>query len=399
MNKEIFPIKGFELSALKANIKYADKYDLVLMNWSPDASVAGVYTQNQFCAAPVRIALENHKKKPLCAIINTGYANAGTGQQGFENAKAICSAISKELSLDANQVLPYSTGVIGEQMPLGTILSALPKLKSGLNLKRWEKCAEGIMTTDTKTKISSKKFEYQGKDFHITGISKGAGMIKPNMATMLAFIATNINIEESLLKKLLKKVNEKSFNRITVDGDTSTNDSFLLVATGEAGNKKIEDENSELARLFEKELMSISIELAQKIVRDGEGATKFVSLITDSAKDSKEALSVNYTIAHSPLVKTALFASDPNWGRILACVGRAGVENLEISKVNIWLDDLLIVKNGAVNPEYTEAEGAKVMKQGEITIRTELNRGNVSETVWTTDLSYDYVKINAEYRT
>lgn len=392
----MLPISGFRLGTASAGIKTVGRKDLVLMEIAEQSSVAGIFTQNAFCAAPVVIAKRHlQSTTPRYLITNTGNANAGTGDQGLADAITCCQQIASHMHSDTEQVLPFSTGVIGEPLPMQKILDAFPEVIENLTEEGWEEAANGILTTDTRPKGASKKFAIGKKEVTITGIAKGSGMIKPNMATMLSYIATDAVVDNELLYRALRLANEKSFNRITVDSDTSTNDSVLLVATG-AGGVEINEDNFEL---FLAQLTDIFISLAQAIIRDGEGAKKFVSVRIESADDAQEALAVAYTVAESPLVKTALTASDANWGRILAAVGRAGLNNFDINKVQISLNSIPIVMQGARAPSYTEEQGQKAMQSEDIEILIQLNRGDASETVWTTDLSYEYVQINAEYRT
>lgn len=394
----LHPVKGFRLGIASAGIKTPGRKDLVLMELAEGSSVAGVFTRNAFCAAPVRICKEHlGRADARYLLVNTGNANAGTGEQGMRDAMRCCEAVAENCQVAVEAVLPFSTGVIGEPLPVDKILAALDAARADLSEDNWEAAAEGIMTTDTRPKAASEQFEYQGKTVTLTGISKGSGMIMPNMATMLGYVATDAEIPQPLLQQWLGRETERSFNRITVDGDTSTNDSCMLVATGASG-VLIDGTDPELARLFEAALERVMLALAQAIVRDGEGATKFVEVRVDAAASTREALDVAYTIAHSPLVKTALFASDPNWGRILACVGRAGVENLDLDALQIYLNDVCIVEQGGRAASYTEEAGQAVMDGEEILIRVVLNRGEVTERIWTTDLSHDYVSINADYR-
>jgi len=394
----LHPVKGFRLGIASAGIKKPGRKDLVLMELAEGSSVAGVFTRNAFCAAPVRICKEHlNRADARYLLVNTGNANAGTGEQGMQDALRCCEAVAETCQVAVETVLPFSTGVIGEPLPVEKILAALDAAKANLSGDNWEAAAEGIMTTDTRPKAASEQFEYQGKTVTLTGISKGSGMIMPNMATMLGYVATDAEIPQPLLQQWLSRETERSFNRITVDGDTSTNDACMLVATGASG-VLIDGTDPELAELFTAALERVMLDLAQAIVRDGEGATKFVEVRVDAAASTREALDVAYTIAHSPLVKTALFASDPNWGRILACVGRAGVENLDLDALQIYLNDVCIVEQGGRAASYTEEAGQAVMDGEEILIRVVLNRGEVTERVWTTDLSHDYVSINADYR-
>lgn len=394
-------VKGLRLSAIEAGIRYPNRKDLVLFECAEGSSVAGVFTQNAFCAAPVHIAKEHlaarTSDQKSYFIINTGNANAGTGKQGFDDANLCCQALSELVGVDRVQVLPFSTGVIGEKLPSQVIVNALPNALNALSGDQWINAASGIMTTDTRPKAATRTIQYGSEEVVISGISKGAGMIKPNMATMLCFIATDANIPQALLQSLSSELADKSFNRITIDGDTSTNDACMCVATGASMSQPMSEGDEDFSR-FKNALEEVYIELAHAIVRDGEGATKFVTIAVDSAKSSEEALAVAYTVAHSPLVKTALFASDPNWGRILAALGRAGVKDLDLDSVRIYLGEFLLVEDGGRASSYTEEQGQSVMNQEEIEIRIELHRGEVSETVWTTDLSKEYVAINADYR-
>ena len=393
-------IDGVRLNAISVGIKQNDSLDLVLFELPESATVAGVFTQNAFCAAPVTLCKEHLQKttNTRYLLINSGNANACTGEPGMLAAKNSCSSLAENSGVDVEQILPFSTGVIGDLLPVEKIQHAIPELTKGLSEGHWDLAALGIMTTDTCPKGASRTLSINGETIVVNGIAKGAGMIKPNMATMLAYVVTNADIEENLLQEILKEAVDSSFNRITIDGDTSTNDSAILVA---AGNSQLTLNNSDA--IFYKEIKQaitdVFVELAQAIVRDGEGATKFVSVVVEEGVDANECLAVAYAIAHSPLVKTALFASDPNWGRIVAAIGYAGIENLDVKKISVFLDQVKIVEAGGRAPDYREENGQKVMDQEEITIRVCLGRGGYSETVWTTDLSHDYVTINAEYRT
>jgi glutamate N-acetyltransferase/amino-acid N-acetyltransferase len=390
------PVAGFQLGTTCAGIKVGGRKDLVLMQVAEGSTAAAVFTQNKFCAAPVTIAKQHlGQTSPSYLLVNTGNANAGTGEQGIADSLSCCQAVADATGVDLQQILPFSTGVIGEPLPVDTICSAVTAAKQNLSVDGWQDAAEGILTTDTRPKGASIQFDINGSPVTISGICKGSGMIKPNMATMLGFVATDASIDEELLHAALRKANGKSFNRITVDGDTSTNDAVMLVATGSSG-VQIDEANFEL---FLEKLAAIFTELAQSIIRDGEGANKFVTVTVDSAENIQEALAVAYAVAESPLVKTALTASDPNWGRILAAVGRADVSDLDVSKIQISLNSVLIAENGGRAPSYTEAQGQQAMQAEDIEILIQLNRGQVSETLWTTDLSYEYVRINAEYRT
>lgn len=400
---EIFPemtaIAGVRIGTTCAGIKKTDRKDLVLFELSEQCRTAAVFTRNAFCAAPVTVAKQHlAETAPRFLLVNTGNANAGTGDQGMSDALACCQGVAENTGTLSPQILPFSTGVIGEQLPVHTIIDAIPAAYDALTENGWADAAEGIMTTDTRPKGASVSFDYQGASIHVTGVSKGSGMICPNMATMLAFVATNADVPQPLLQQIVSDAAEKSFNRITVDGDTSTNDACVLIASGTSAAPTISEQNAELYQSFVGAVTTIFKNLAHAIIRDGEGATKFVTVRVDSAQSDAEALLVAYAIAHSPLIKTALFASDPNWGRILAAVGRAGVAELDVGRINIYLDDVCIVDSGGAAASYTEEQGQAIMNQEDILIRVELNRGTVSETVWTTDLSHDYVSINADYR-
>lgn len=393
------PVSGFRLGTASAGIKTPGRKDLVVMELSETSTLAALFTKNAFCAAPVTLAKQHLQSGvPRYLLVNTGNANAGTGEIGIADAKRSCQVLGDLQSVPANLVLPFSTGVIGETLPMETLLSGIPLAVAALDEKGWTDAAEGILTTDTRPKGSSVQFTLDGNSdtqITITGISKGSGMIKPNMATMLSFVATDAEIDGELLHRALQLVTDKSFNRITVDSDTSTNDAVVLAATGASG-VMVDESNFEQ---FVANLEKVFIELAQLIIRDGEGAGKFVSVVVDSAADSAEAVKVAYCIAESPLVKTALAASDANWGRILAAVGRAGVEELDVSQVSISLNGVSIVEQGGRAASYTEEAGEQAMAAEDITIKVSLNRGTAIETVWTTDLTYEYIRINAEYRT
>ncbi|MGB1906014.1 MAG: bifunctional glutamate N-acetyltransferase/amino-acid acetyltransferase ArgJ [Spongiibacter sp.] len=391
-------VPGVRIGIASAGIKKPGRKDVVVFELAEGSTAAGVFTQNAFCAAPVTVAKNHIQAAPSrYLLVNTGNANAGTGEQGLANAHRCCAALAELTSLKSEQILPFSTGVIGEPLPVEKIVAALPDALSDMSEDNWAAAAIGIMTTDTRPKACSRQLEWQGKTITITGISKGAGMIKPNMATMLGYVACDAAIPRTLLQAMVTRSAEASFNRITVDGDTSTNDACMLVASGASG-VALSDDTPELNAALQAVFDEVFLVLAHAIVRDGEGATKFVAVEVGGAASQSEALKVAYTVAESPLVKTALFASDPNWGRILAAIGRAGVEKLDVSGVSVHLDEVLIAENGGRARSYTEAAGAAVMKQDEITIRINLGRGEQRETVWTTDFSYDYVKINAEYR-
>lgn len=393
----LHPVKGISMAAVSAGIKKPGRLDCVVFSLGDEATVAGVFTTNAFCAAPVTVC-KNHlaQAAPRYFVINTGNANAGTGKQGIDNALQVCLEVAELKQLPVAAILPFSTGVIGEQLPVTKIIDAIPHALDNLVEDNWLECARGIMTTDTRPKAASVRVDIGGKPVTITGIAKGAGMIKPNMATMLGYVATDAKVDQALLQQWMSAATEQSFNRITVDGDTSTNDSCVLVATGASG-AEVPASGAE-SEAFVAALNRVMLQLAQLIVRDGEGATKFVEVRVAKAASVQEALDVAYTIAHSPLTKTALFASDPNWGRILACVGRAGVENLDLEGLQIYLDQTCIVENGGRALSYTEEQGQAVMNKEDILIHVVLNRGDVTESVWTTDLSKEYVAINADYR-
>ena len=392
------PVKGIKLGTCNAGIKQTVRDDILVIEMAETGSCAAVFTQNAFCAAPVLIARENLAQEPRWLLINSGNANAGTGKQGLQDAFASCAALAGEVDGIAQQVLPFSTGVIGEPLPVAKLTSALPSAVANLSEANWDKAARAIMTTDTFAKGASLVVEIAGHPVTITGISKGAGMIQPNMATMLGFIATDAIIDQALLQDCLSNAAELSFNRITVDGDTSTNDACVLLASGCSDAPEILADTPEY-NSFAAAVTRICKRLAELIIRDGEGATKLIKIIVEQAQNSAEAVQVAKTIAHSPLVKTAFFASDPNWGRILAAVGRAGVTDMALDKIAIYLGTVCIVENGSRSPDYTEQDGQRVMDQAEITVTVRLGRGEACEQVLTCDFSYDYVRINAEYRT
>lgn len=397
---DLLAIDGVRLGVACAGIKKADHPDLVLIELDHNTVTSAVYTQNAFCAAPVIVAKQHQiDAKPQYLLINSGNANAGTGDAGLEAAQSCCEAIAEIANVHSNTVLPFSTGVIGEPLPVAKIQQALPTAYNRLSTDNWFDAAHAIMTTDTVAKAVSKQLEINGVMITVTGMAKGSGMIRPDMATMLAYIATDATVEQAVLDKMLTQAVAQSFNRITVDGDTSTNDACLLMATGNAANPMITEFESDEAQTLYRVIAAITQQLAHAIIRDGEGATKFVAIHVKQGQDEAECRHVAYTIAHSPLVKTALFASDPNWGRILAAVGRTGIDNFELSKVAIYLDDICIVVSGQPAESYTEEKGQQVMNKEDINITVELGRGQAEETVWTCDFSYDYVKINAEYRT
>lgn len=391
-------VKGVKIGVTEAHVRYPNRRDLVIFEFVEGTNVAGVFTQNAFCAAPVHVSKKNLQTGDIrYLIINTGNANAGTGKTGMENALKMCNAIAEASHVQPNQVLPFSTGVIGEQLPIERIVDAVPKALLAKE-DAWGDAAKGIMTTDTTPKGASETFELDGISYVMTGISKGAGMIRPNMATMLSFVVTDAPIHQNLVNKLLKESADQSFNRITIDGDTSTNDSCIFAATGQAGGKTIEHEQDPRYLVLKEVLFRVMKRLAQLIVRDGEGATKFITVKVEGGANTDECCNVAYSIAQSPLVKTALFASDPNWGRILCAIGYANVENLNVENVQVWLDEVQICQDGGLASTYTEEAGIEAMSKTEITIRVDLGRGEATDTVYTCDLSYDYVKINADYR-
>lgn len=395
----LHPVPGFELGIASAGIKRPGRKDVVVMRCAEGSTVAGVFTLNAFCAAPVILAKKRVQGGVRYLLTNTGNANAGTGEPGLANATRTCAALAKLTGVDEAAVLPFSTGVIGEPLPVEKIEGALQAALDDLDENHWAEAATGIMTTDTLPKGASRQFQHDGVTVTVTGISKGAGMIRPNMATMLGYIATDAKVARSVLQDLVRDAANKSFNRITIDGDTSTNDCCMLIATGQAKLPEISEASGELFAKLKQAVLEVFMEVAQAIVRDGEGATKFVTVQVNGGGTHQECLDVAYAVAHSPLIKTALFASDPNWGRILAAVGYAGVAQLDVSKIDVFLGEVCIASKGCRAASYTEEQGAAVMAREEITIRIELGRGACSETIWTTDLSHEYVKINAEYRT
>ncbi len=393
------PIQGVALGIAEAGVRKANRKDLLVMTLPEGAQVAGVFTQNRFCAAPVTLCREFLASgAPIRAlVVNTGNANAGTGEDGMTRAFEVCAALAQELQCQPEQVLPFSTGVIMEPLPVERIVAGLPAALADLRETHWEKAAEAIMTTDIVAKGLSRQFEINGKSVTVTGIAKGSGMIHPNMATMLGYVATDAAVPAALLQSMLREISNVSFNRVTVDGDTSTNDSFVLIAAGTSGVSIDSAEAEGYAALYAA-VREVAVFLAQALARDGEGATKFVTIEVSGGRDAGECLKVGKAIAHSPLIKTALFASDPNLGRLLAAIGYAGIADLDVNTVRLWLGSVLVAENGGRYPAYVEAEAAAVMKEAEITIHVDLGRGQATETVWTCDFSYDYVKINAEYR-
>jgi glutamate N-acetyltransferase/amino-acid N-acetyltransferase len=398
--EDLHPVDGVELGWAEAGIRKANRKDLLVIGIAPGASVAGVFTQNRFCAAPVLVGREHLADggEIRALVINTGNANAGTGGRGLQHARQTCEALSKLLGCAANQVLPFSTGVIMEPLPIDRLLAGLPRAVARLAPDHWLAAAESIMTTDTVAKAASLRFDLAGKPVSITGIAKGAGMIRPDMATMLGFVATDVGVAPGIWTPVVRQVADASFNRITVDGDTSTNDSFVMIATGRAAAPRIEDDRDPRLPMLVAKLTNVARQLAQAIVRDGEGATKFIEIEVQQARSEAEAARVAYSIAHSPLVKTAFFASDPNLGRILAAVGKAGVDDLNVSRVQLWLGDVWVARDGSRHPDYREEDGQRVMNANEIVVRVALGRGESHTTVWTCDFSHDYVSINADYR-
>ncbi len=398
---DLLPVKGVKLGIAESGIRKSGRKDLLLMSLAEGARVSGVFTQNRFCAAPVQVAKEHlaSGKAPRALLVNTGNANAGTGKTGIAGARASCEEAARLIGCDPRQVLPFSTGVIMEPLPVERIVAGLPACVADLREDNWARAAEAIMTTDTVPKARSRRAQIGASKATVTGIAKGAGMIRPDMATLLAFVATDARVAQGALEHLLADAAVHSFNRISVDGDTSTNDSFVLTATGAAGGSMIDNPGHPGFAALREAVLEVSQGLAQAIVRDGEGATKFITVRVEKGEDEAECASVAYSIAHSPLVKTAFFASDPNLGRLLAAIGNARVRDLEVGRVELYLDEVLVSKDGGRAPTYLEEDGKRVMAKSEITVRVVLNRGPAATTVWTCDLSHDYVTINAEYRT
>jgi len=400
---DLKPVAGIDIGFAEAGIKKPNRKDVLVMRLADGATVSGVFTLNRFCAAPVQIAKANLAAvqaggKPIRAlVVNTGNANAGTGEAGLALAQQVCADLAGLLGCEAQQILPFSTGVILEPLPVAKIVAGLPAAVAGLTLDNWYNAAEAIMTTDTQPKAASRTVDIAGHKVTLTGISKGAGMIKPNMATMLGYLAFDAKVAQPVLDVLVRHAADQSFNCISIDGDTSTNDSFMLIATG-AGTLEVTSVDSPEYQALAAAVTELSVFLAQAIVRDGEGATKFMTITVEDGGSVAECRKIAYSIAHSPLVKTAFFASDPNLGRILAAIGYAGVDDLDVSKINLYLDDVWVAKDGGRNPDYKEEDGQRVMKQSEITVRVKLARGNAAATVYTCDLSHDYVSINADYR-
>ena len=398
--KDLFAVAGVRVGVTMAGVRKPNKRDLVVFALDEHSSVAGVFTTNRFCAAPVQLCREHlgHEGNIRALLINTGNANAGTGEDGLARARRSCASLAALMQLRAAQVLPFSTGVIMETLPVERIEAGLPAALAALRSDGWLEAAHGIMTTDTLPKAASRQLQIGGRTVTVTGIAKGAGMIRPNMATMLGFVATDAVVAPHLMQALVNEAADASFNRISIDGDTSTNDSFIVMATHRAGHDPITDLDSPEGRRLRAVLSEVSRQLAQAIVRDGEGATKFITIDIESGRSIAECRKVAYAIAHSPLVKTAFFASDPNLGRILAAVGYAGINDLDQNLIEMHLDNVHVVRHGGRHPNYQEADGQRVMKQSEITIRVALGRGSANAQVWTCDLSHDYVSINADYR-
>ena len=401
----LLPVAGVRLGIASAGIKKPGRRDITLIELAPGSRVAGVFTQNRFCAAPVTLCklhlgqVDQGGGGIRALVINTGNANAGTGEEGLARARRTCEAVAAIMGVNAGQVLPFSTGVILEPLPVDKILPALPAAQADLAADHWHDAAHAIMTTDIVAKGASRRAQIGRRAVTVTGIAKGSGMIHPNMATMLGYVATDAAIAPALMQQLVKDVADVSFNCVTVDGDTSTNDSFILIATGQAGNAEVTDAAGADYAALKAALTEVAIELAQAMARDGEGATKFMTIAVEGGRDRAECKQIAYAIARSPLVKTAFFASDPNLGRILAAIGYAGVMDLDVNALKVWLGDVLVAENGGRAASYTEVQGAAVMKEAEISVRVALGRGDAHATVWTCDFSYDYVKINAEYRT
>lgn len=400
MTVDLYPIPGVRLAATSAGIKQGRQLDAVLIEIDSGAQVVGVFTRNAFCAAPVQVAKTHLAQQlPRYFLINAGYANAGMGQQGIDDANACCQALAKLMDCKAQAILPFSTGVIGERLPVDKIIAHLPKAVAHLREDGWAMAAQGIMTTDTRPKGISQRIVWRGQTLTITGIAKGSGMIKPNMATMLAYLATDAPVSQPVLQQILGQAVQQSFNRMTVDGDTSTNDACMLVATGKAGVESVDSVEHPLYKILLEAIISVCRSLAQQIVRDGEGATKFVTITVVNGHSEQACLQVASTVAESPLVKTALFASDPNWGRILAAIGRSGIDDLLIDQVSITINDVLVAEGGCRANSYCEEQGIAAMAEDEVVIVIDLHHGTQQASVWTCDLSEEYVRINAEYRT
>ena len=398
--EDLLRVKGVELGVAEAGVRKAGRKDLLVMRLADGAKVAGVFTQNRFCAAPV-ILCKDHVaigQQVRALLVNTGNANAGTGADGLERARRTCAELAGLLGCERAQILPFSTGVIMEPLPVERIVAALPRALADCRENNWARAAEAIMTTDTVPKACSRQLSLGGKPVTVTGMAKGAGMMHPDMATMLAYVATDAAVDQAALQKMLASAAARSFNRITVDGDTSTNDSFMLIATGAAGTQTITGESHPDYAALARTVAEVAVWLAQAIIRDGEGATKFITVQVEGGGSEAECSKVAFAIAHSPLVKTAFFASDPNLGRLLCAIGYAGISDLDVNRVRLHLGDVSVAKDGGLDPAYREEDGQRVMKQSEITVRVDLGRGSARTTVWTCDLSHDYVSINADYR-
>lgn len=397
--QSLLPVKGVKLGAAMAHVRKPNRKDVLVMELAPGTKVTGVFTQNRFCAAPVTLCKEHlaHGQEIRALLVNTGNANAGTGEAGMQHAKQSCEALAQLLGCSSQQILPFSTGVILEPLPVERVIAGLPDCLQDLNENNWLRAAETIMTTDIVAKGSSRQISLNGETVTITGISKGSGMIHPNMATMLGYIATDAAVSQTALNSMIQHAVNRSFNCITVDGDTSTNDSLVLIATGQTALPEIQESSPEYQRLLDA-ITEVAIELAQAIVRDGEGATKFMTVHVQSGRNEAECRKVAYAIAHSPLIKTAFFASDPNLGRILAAIGYAGIDDLDVNALKLYLGDVLVAEQGGRASSYEESQGAAIMKEADITVRVDLGRGDAEVTIWTCDFSYDYVKINADYR-
>jgi glutamate N-acetyltransferase / amino-acid N-acetyltransferase len=401
--ESLHAISGVALGVAEAGIRKANRKDLLVLRLDEGAHVAAVFTQNRFCAAPVIVARQHlgaadDKRSVRALVINTGNANAGTGSAGIEHARATCEALARQIGCAPTQILPFSTGVIMEPLPVERIVSGLSACLANLDAAAWASAAQSIMTTDTVPKAASGRYRIGDAQITVTGIAKGAGMIRPNMATMLGFVATDARVSAGLVREAVRHAADRSFNRMTVDGDTSTNDAFVLIATGRANMAEITDPSSADFQAFREAVTDVAVRLAQAIVRDGEGATKFITVRVEGGRDQQECTKVAYSIAHSPLVKTAFFASDPNLGRLLAAVGNAGIADLDPGTVDLYLDDVLVAKSGGRHGAYLEEDGQRVMKKSEITVRVVLGRGDAHAHVWTCDFSHDYVSINADYR-
>jgi glutamate N-acetyltransferase/amino-acid N-acetyltransferase len=398
---ELLPVAGVSLGVACAGIKQSGRRDLVVIELSPGSTVGAVFTKNAFCAAPVQVCKQHlsSAKGTRFLVVNTGNANAGTGQQGLEDALEICNRLAAIRSVEPEQILPFSTGVIGEYLPMTALVNGIPNALSTLEGSGWNEAAIGIMTTDTRAKGASRQFEYEDETITVTGIAKGSGMIKPNMATMLSYVATDANVSADLVQKIAAVASDYSFNRVTVDGDTSTNDSSILIATGKSNTPLIDREDHPLFQFLLQTVKEVMLSLAQQIIRDGEGASKFIEVKVGQASSKEEALAIAYSVAESPLFKTAMSASDANWGRILMAVGKAPVDGLNVDLIDVYLGDVRIVHQGQRDRDYQEPLGAAVVEQEEILVNIRLNRGDVEESVWTSDLSHEYVTINAEYRT